>query len=229
MSRRPPPAHPAEIPQARVPGHPTRSPRTRRHSAAHSGTPAKIETKTSLEQAKRRWRRLPARLAVGGQGQGRTADLPLSGERPGPRASTIVRLIRPDDLLGHLGGQDRLHVSTAVVSTALAAGLCIWWSPTFRLRAGSQACAFTPLVPPCSIRSRWRLLSSSQVAARAASAAASDLETIVRRRPPTSTAGAGDCHPLRHSGRPYMCGLLGRRSLTGPMSRRPASRCLPRP
>ena len=34
-------------------------------------------------------------------------------------------LIRPDDLLGHLGVQDRPHVSTTVVSTALAAGpLC---------------------------------------------------------------------------------------------------------
>ena len=30
---------------------PTSSPRTRRHSAAHPSIPAKIETKTSLEQA----------------------------------------------------------------------------------------------------------------------------------------------------------------------------------
>ena len=49
----------------------------------------------------------------------------FSGERPGPRESTAVRLIRPDDLLGHLGVQDRPHLSTAVVSTALAAGRCI--------------------------------------------------------------------------------------------------------
>src|ERR1035438_4862350 len=39
---------------------PTRSPRTRRHSAAHPGTHAKIEAKTSPEQAKRRYRRLSA-------------------------------------------------------------------------------------------------------------------------------------------------------------------------
>ena len=45
----------------------------------------------------------------------------FSGECPGPRESTAVRLIRPDDLLGHLGVQDRPRVSTAVVSTALAA------------------------------------------------------------------------------------------------------------
>ena len=46
----------------------------------------------------------------------------LSGECPGPHESTAVRLIRPDDLLGHLGVQDRPYVSTTVVSTALAAG-----------------------------------------------------------------------------------------------------------
>ena len=45
---------PTEIPQVRVWSGPTSSPRTRRHSAAYSGIPAKIETKTSLEQAKRR-------------------------------------------------------------------------------------------------------------------------------------------------------------------------------
>jgi hypothetical protein len=56
---------------------PTGSPRTRRHSAAYPGTHAKIEAKTSPEQAKRRWRRLSAVQVTGGQGQGRTADLPL--------------------------------------------------------------------------------------------------------------------------------------------------------
>jgi hypothetical protein len=49
----------------------------------------------------------------------------FSGERPGPRESTTVRLIRPDDLLWHLGVQDRPRVSTTAVSTALAARLCI--------------------------------------------------------------------------------------------------------
>jgi hypothetical protein len=47
----------------------------------------------------------------------------FSGECPGPHKSTAVHLIRPDDLIGHPGVQDRLHVSTAVVSTALAVGL----------------------------------------------------------------------------------------------------------
>ena len=46
----------------------------------------------------------------------------FSGECPGPHESTAVCLIRPDDLIGHFGVQDRPHVSTAVVSTALAAG-----------------------------------------------------------------------------------------------------------
>src|SRR5580693_5057502 len=58
-------------------GAPTRIPRTRRHSTAHPGTPAKIETKTSPEQAKRKGRRLLAVPIGGGQGQDRTVDLPL--------------------------------------------------------------------------------------------------------------------------------------------------------
>ena len=45
----------------------------------------------------------------------------FSGECPRPRESTAVRLSSPDDLLGHPGVQGRPHVSTAVVSTALAA------------------------------------------------------------------------------------------------------------
>ena len=49
----------------------------------------------------------------------------FSGECPGPHESTAGRLSRPDDSSGHLGVQDRPHVSTTVVSTALAAGLCI--------------------------------------------------------------------------------------------------------
>ena len=35
----------------------------------------------------------------------------FSGECPGPRESTAVRLIRLDDVLGHLGVQDRPDVS----------------------------------------------------------------------------------------------------------------------
>jgi hypothetical protein len=50
---------------------------------------------------------------------------PLMRRMPGPHESTAVRLIRPDDLLWHLGVQDRPHVSTTVVSMALAAGLRI--------------------------------------------------------------------------------------------------------
>jgi hypothetical protein len=49
----------------------------------------------------------------------------FSGERPGPRESTTVRLSRPDGMIGQLGVQDRLHVSTTVVSTALATGISV--------------------------------------------------------------------------------------------------------
>jgi hypothetical protein len=51
------------------------------------------------------------------------ADLPFSGECPGPRESTKGHLSKPDDLIGHPDVQDRLHLSTTVVSTALATGL----------------------------------------------------------------------------------------------------------
>ena len=61
----------------------------------------------------------------------------FSGECPGPRGSTRVRLIRPDDLFGHLGVQDRPHVSTTVVSTALAAG-SLSGDPIFRSRGGES-------------------------------------------------------------------------------------------
>jgi hypothetical protein len=62
-----------------------------------------------------------------GAGAGRLdlMSVRFSGECPRPRESTAVRLIRPDDLLGHLGVQGRPHVSTTVVSTVLAAGPCI--------------------------------------------------------------------------------------------------------
>jgi hypothetical protein len=66
------------------------------------------------------------RLAAGPQrrltGDHRLVTIRFSGERPRPHESTAVRLIRPDDLYGHFGVQDRPNVSTAVVSTALAAG-----------------------------------------------------------------------------------------------------------
>src|SRR5262245_33110534 len=62
----------------------------------------------------------------------------FSGERPRPCESTAVRLIRPDDLFGYLGVHDRPQVSTAVFSTALAAGLCIRRSLTFRSPCGES-------------------------------------------------------------------------------------------
>jgi hypothetical protein len=64
--------------------------------------------------------------------------LPFSGECPGPRESTTVRLVRPDDLLGHPSVQDRLHVSTTVVSRALAAGLRTGRLLTFRSPGGES-------------------------------------------------------------------------------------------
>ena len=47
--------------------------------------------------------------------------------------ATAVRLIGPMAYSGHLGVLDRLHASTTVVSTALAAGLWAWRPLTFRL------------------------------------------------------------------------------------------------
>jgi NADPH-dependent ferric siderophore reductase len=78
---------------------PTDIPRTRRHSAAHPGTPVKMETKTSPEQAKRRCRRLSAMPIDGGQGQDRTVDLPLSvgrsyRRRPSRRVTTGCLALR---------------------------------------------------------------------------------------------------------------------------------------
>jgi hypothetical protein len=74
-----------------------------------------------------------------GPGTAGTIRLPLDkGECPGPHESTTGRLIRPDDLLGHLGVQDRTHVSTTVVSTALA-NAPLSGDLTFRSRDGTSA------------------------------------------------------------------------------------------
>jgi hypothetical protein len=63
----------------------------------------------------------------------------FSGECPRPRESTAVRLSSPDDCLGHPGVQGRPHVSTAVVSTALAADPLYLVTADLPLsRAGSQ-------------------------------------------------------------------------------------------
>lgn len=53
----------------------------------------------------------------------RIASFRFSGELPRPRKPIASHLSRPDDLFGHLGVQERPHVSIAVVSTALASGL----------------------------------------------------------------------------------------------------------
>src|SRR6516225_8652046 len=71
------------------------------------------------------------------------------------RVTTDVRLIRPDDLLGHLDVQDRPHVSTTVVSTALATGLSIRRPLTFRLSAGGERWR-RPRSLPCR-HSAWPL------------------------------------------------------------------------
>jgi hypothetical protein len=80
-------------------------------------------------------------------GDQRLVTVRFSGERPSPHESTTVRLIRPDDVLGHLGFQDRPQVSTTVVSTALAADLCIRWSLTFRSQGGESNRAPGPAFP----------------------------------------------------------------------------------
>jgi hypothetical protein len=69
----------------------------------------------------------------------------FSGECPGPRESTTVHLIRPDDPLGQLGIQGRPHVSTTVVSTALAAGLYVQPLDLPLLRRGVES---RPSMPP---------------------------------------------------------------------------------
>jgi hypothetical protein len=56
---------------------PTGSPRTKRHSATHPGTPAKIVPNLPTDQRKRRSARETTVLVDGGQGQDRTVDLPL--------------------------------------------------------------------------------------------------------------------------------------------------------
>jgi hypothetical protein len=59
------PASPPQKPhKSAVRTGPTGPPRTKRHSAAHPGTPVKMESRTLPEQAKRRWRRLSAILVV---------------------------------------------------------------------------------------------------------------------------------------------------------------------
>jgi hypothetical protein len=79
----------------------------------------------------------------------RYPGLRLSGECPDPCESTAVRLIRLNDLLGHLGVQDRPHVSTTVVSIALAAGLYIRGPCPSASRAGVKpARLFTPGASP---------------------------------------------------------------------------------
>ena len=55
-----------------------------------------------------------------GQGQARTTELPLSGGFACPRGSTTGRLTGPSCALALLGVHDQPHVSTAVVSKALA-------------------------------------------------------------------------------------------------------------
>src|ERR1035441_441105 len=74
---------------------PTQSPRTRRHSVAHPGTHAKIEAKTSPEQAKHRYRRLSAVPIGGGQGQDRTVDLPLFRRNIASETTIFSQITQP--------------------------------------------------------------------------------------------------------------------------------------
>ena len=67
----------------------------------------------------------------------------FSEEWPGPQRSTADHLSRPDDLIRYLGVQDRLHVSTTVVSTALATGMSTG-DLTFRSQAGNGIGLPTP-------------------------------------------------------------------------------------
>ena len=67
-----------------------------------------------------------ARLEVGWSTSGpQTSKRPILEGFSGPQESTAVRLGRPGDVLGHLGVHSRPHVSTAVVSRALAVRLFV--------------------------------------------------------------------------------------------------------
>src|SRR5579863_9283585 len=105
VSRRRPPPAPQKSHKSASRAAPTGIPRTRRHTAAHPGTHAKIEAKTSPEQAKRRCRWLMAVPIGGGQGQDRTVDLPLFRR-------TLIPTELPDrdgypvTLHGYSGGPD---------------------------------------------------------------------------------------------------------------------------
>lgn len=78
----------------------------------------------------------------------------LQGECPGPHESTTPNLSRPDDLLRHLGVQHRSHVSTAVVSNGLAAGLWIQRPDLPLLRRGvDQDCRAAASSQPSGFRS----------------------------------------------------------------------------
>ena len=125
----------------------------------------------------------------------------FSGECPGPHESIVVRLIRPDDLAGYLGVQDRPHVSTTVVSTALAAGLCTLRPLTFRFRGGEsgsrdhspqrvsrvQLDGVGPFVPKPS---SWPASLPHRTV---------DLVHAVRQRPSACSLGRWDCHSISHS------------------------------
>ena len=117
---------PHKNPTSTRPGRtPTGIPRTRRHSAAHPGTPAKIEPKTSPEQAKRRRRRLLAVPVGGGQGQDRTVDL---FARPAGRP-----------------GLPRAGCGDSVGILKIAGGACVMPVPS--LPAFPQAGGLTPTAP----------------------------------------------------------------------------------
>jgi hypothetical protein len=78
--------------------------------------------------------RLPARLV-----RPWVLSFRFSGGFAGPRWSIIGRLIGPYDALARLGVQEQPHVSTAVVSTALARSALHseHQAPGFRIHAGA--------------------------------------------------------------------------------------------
>src|SRR5262249_16436442 len=109
-----------------------------------------------------------------------------------------------------LGVQDRLHVSTTVVSTALAAGISIRrsdlplmstareFSRRHAPEEGSQARANThPGVSlPDSIRWPWPFVPKPTCGAHCHGCRQPDLGATVCQRPLASTAGGGDCYSL---------------------------------
>jgi len=107
----------------------------------------------------------------GGQGRGRTADLPLFRRIAGSTESITGRLTRPDELSGLRGAHGRPQASIAVVSTVLADGFFVpkpSTGPTARVVARLTSGVISTVVcqRPCLVTTRYRLVRRFLASAR---------------------------------------------------------------